>query len=174
MIYRYFILLLAASALLVGIQAPNLLKQYQQRLAAQYAEAMVYYRDYRVLADRYYDGDINRLIAAHRQSNEPAFQEEADIIEKLVSRVAIFEQQLKLHQQAYPYQLWALVWNNNDELMRGTLKEYSFNVPLDQRALATGAIFALTIAVVIDLLWALVKRLLRRQRSKTNVSGRRL
>ncbi|MBG23481.1 MAG: hypothetical protein CMF22_08500 [Idiomarinaceae bacterium] len=173
MIYRYFILLIATTALLVGIQAPNLLTQYQQRLAAQYAEAMVYYRDYQALADRHYQGDLQRLIEAHRQSNEPAFQEEAAIIEKLVTRVALFEQQLQLHQQSYPAQLWALAWQNNEELLQGTLTEYSFNVPLNQRALATGALFALAVAVLIDLLWAASKRLFTRRRTFTNVSGRR-
>lgn len=174
MIYRYFILIIAAAALLIGIQAPNLLNQYQQRLAAQYAEALVYYQDYQAIAERHYDGDLQRLIEAHRQSNEAAFQEEALIIEKLVTRVATFEQQTRLHQQSYPAQLWAMIWQNNEELMQGTLNEYSFNVPLDQRALATGALFALAAAVLIDLCWALLKKLFSRRRTTTTVSGRRL
>lgn len=174
MIYRYFILIIAAAALLIGIQAPNLLNQYQQRLAAQYAEALVYYQDYQAIAERYYDGDLQRLIEAHRQSNEAAFQEEALIIEKLVARVAVFEQQTRLHKQSYPAQLWAMVWQNNEELMQGTLNEYSFNVPLDQRALATGALFALAAAVIIDLGWALLKKLFSRRRTTTTVSGRHL
>ncbi|WP_258806801.1 DUF2937 family protein [Pseudidiomarina sp. CB1] len=174
MIYRYFILIIAAAALLLGIQAPNLLNQYQQRLAAQYAEAMVYYEDYQALADRYYDGDLERLIDAHRASSEAAFREEAAIIEKLVTRVALFEQQTRLHQQSYPAQLWALIWQHNEELLDGTIKEYSFNVPLNQRALATGALFALAIAVLTDVLWAALKRLFSRRRITTNVSGRRL
>lgn len=174
MIYRYSILIIAASALLLGIQAPNLLTQYQQRLAAQYAEAMVYYRDYKDLADRFYEGDVERLIAAHQQSDEAAFQAEAKIIEKLVTRVAMFEQQTRLQQQSYPAQLWALTWQHNEELMQGTLQHYSFNVPLNQRAIATGAVFALIVAVLIDLLWALLKRLFSPRRVSTTVSGRRL
>lgn len=174
MIYRYFILCIAASALLLGIQAPNLLTQYQQRLAAQYAEAMVYYRDYQALADRFYEGDLQRLIEAHKNSNEEAFREEALIIKKLVTRVELFEQQQRLHQQSYPQQLWALAWQHNEELLQGTLEHYSFNVPLNQRALATGALLALAVAIFIDLVGAAGKRVVSRRRRRTNVSGRRL
>ncbi|RUO60236.1 DUF2937 family protein [Pseudidiomarina insulisalsae] len=165
MIYRYFILCLAAVTLLIGIQAPNLLTQYQQRLAAQYAEAMVYYRDYQQLADQFYNGELERLIAAHKQSPEPAFQQEAKIIEKLVQRVARFEQQLQLQQQNYVQQLWALVWRHDDELLSGTLEQYSFNVPLNQQALATGALLALALVVLVDIITGLGKRTLRRRRS---------
>ena len=166
MIYRYFILCVAASALLLGIQAPNLLTQYQQRLAAQYAEAMVYYRDYQTIADTHFDGDMQALIRAHQTSDEAAFRDEAPIIEKLVVRVNAFEQQLQLQQQSYPNQLWALVWQHDEELLTGTMEQYSFNVPLTQQAIATGALIALAIVVLIDFIWLVLKRLFRRRGDK--------
>ncbi|MDN7128511.1 DUF2937 family protein [Pseudidiomarina sp. 1APR75-15] len=164
MIYRYFILTLAACALLLGIQAPNLLTQYQQRLAAQYAEAMVYYRQYQIIADRYYDGEISGLIAAHEQNPAPAFQEEAKVIAELVERVKTFERQQRYFTQDYPAQLWSLAWQHDEELMTGTLQQYSFNVPLNQQAIATGALIALAVVVVMDSLAALVRGLWRRRR----------
>lgn len=172
MIYRYFIVSLAACALLLGIQAPNLLTQYQQRLAAQYAEAMVYYRQYQAIADRYYNGDIEGLIAAHEQNAVPAFQEEAKVIADLVNRVQTFEQQQRYFKQNYPTQLWSLVWRHNDELMKGTLEQYSFNVPLNQRAIATGALLALVLVVVVDSLGAMLKGMWRRRRRHRSVSRR--
>ncbi|CAB0150040.1 hypothetical protein PSI9734_00611 [Pseudidiomarina piscicola] len=171
MIYRYFILCLAAAALLLGIQAPNLLAQYQQRLAAQYAEAMVYYRQYQDIAETHYDGSIEALITAHQQSDQPAFREEADIIRNLQVRVKSFEQQQKLLQQPYPAQLWSLTLYHEPELMNGTLEHYSFNVPLNQKAIATGALIALVLVVLFDLLGALmkmaVKGLWRRRRQRS-------
>ncbi|MBY6063007.1 DUF2937 family protein [Pseudidiomarina sediminum] len=162
MIYRYFVLTLTACALLLGIQAPNLLTQYQQRLAAQYAEAKVYYDDYQVIADRYFEGELDALIAAHENSTEPAFREEAAIIRKLVQRITAFERQQQLQQQSYPAQLWALVWQHDEELLQGTLEQYSFNVPLTQTALATGALVALAFALLSDVLVGGCKRLGRR------------
>lgn len=169
MIYRYFVLILTACALLLGIQAPNLLTQYQQRLAAQYAEAKVYFDDYQVIADRYYEGDLQGLIAAHETSDEPAFRDEAAIIRKLVQRIAVFEQQLQLQQQSYPAQLWALVWQHDEELMQGTVQHYSFNVPLSPTALATGALLALALALLSDLSVGVGKGLWRRRKRRHKV-----
>lgn len=172
MIYRYFILCLAAGALLIGIQAPNLLTQYKQRLAAQYAEAMVYYRQYQTIADKYYDGEISGLIEDHEASQQPAFQEEAVIIRNLVQRVRTFEQQQRYFQTDYPSQLWSLAWRHDEELMTGTLEHYSFNVPLDQRAIATGALLALALVVMVDTCGAACKGVWRRRRQRRYTSRR--
>ncbi|MGQ4275829.1 DUF2937 family protein [Pseudidiomarina sp. E22-M8] len=173
MIYRYFILCLAAAALLMGIQAPNLLAQYQQRLAAQYAEAMVYYQQYQAIADTYYNGQISGLIEAHEENQQPAFQEEAKIISNLVQRVQTFEQQQRYFQADYPTQLWSLAWRHDEELMTGTLEHYSFNVPLNQQAIATGGLFALVLVVIIDTLGATWKGMWRRRRRHRGYTNRR-
>lgn len=166
MLYRYLILFVGAGALLIGVQIPNFLTQYQQRLDAQLTEALVYYAQYQKIADTYYGGDIEKVIAAHENSEQPAFQAEVEPLRDLVARVKNFRYQQQLMQGDYVTQLWNLATQADPELRAATWREYSYNVPLSQRAVVTGLIVAFLLVVLMDLCVGGCQRAYQRMQQK--------
>lgn len=172
MLYRYFVIALALTAALVGVQIPNYVTQYQQRIDAQFTEAMVYYKEYQRIADNYLDGDIEALIRLHETSESPVFQEEAIPLRELVHRVKLFEYEQSQLQQGYLRQLWFIATAASPELREQTLRMYSFNVPLTQQAVITGVVAAILVVVLLDIFVAccrhLIHRIMRRRSQPVN------
>ena len=168
MLYRYLLLLIAVMTAFVGVQIPNFLTQYQQRLDAQYSEAMVYYRQYQQIATEHFGGDVQRLIDHHRNSSDRAIRDSAEPIQTLVTRITRFRAQQQGLQAGYLGQLWFIATQSDEELRESTWRMYSYNVPFTQQALLTGLLFAALVVVVCDLLFSGCGRLLRR-RTKVNV-----
>lgn len=150
MLYRYFVLIIGATALLIGVQIPNFVTQYQQRLDAQLTEALVYYVQFEEIAERYFDGDMQALIRKHETSTEEVFRAEAQPLRDLVERVARYRYQQAQLNASYPEQLWFIATQADPELRASTWRTYSFNVPLTQQAVITGGLFALLLVLLLD------------------------
>lgn len=174
MLYRYFIIALAIAAALIGVQIPNYLTQYQQRLDAQLTEALVYYNEYQRIADKYFDGDMTALITLHETSENPVFQDEAVPLRQLVERVQRFQFEQSQLQQGYLQQLWFVATAASPELREHTWRMYSFNVPLNQRAVITGVVAALMLVLLLDILTGGCRMVIRRIRRKHRPTGRDL
>src|SRR5690554_3605948 len=150
MLQRYFVMFLALAAVLVGVQIPNFVTQYEQRLDAQLSEAMVYYREYQRIADTYLDGDMQALIELHETNDNPVFREEAIPIRTLIERVELFRFEQQQLAKGYLAKLWFIATAANAQLRADTWRVYSFNVPLTQQAVFTGVLFALLAALLFD------------------------
>lgn len=169
MLYRYVLLVVAVVTAFVGVQIPNFLTQYQQRLDAQYSEAMVYYRQYQTIATAHFGGDVQRLIDHHRASTDAAIRESAEPIQTLVNRIARFRTQQQGLQTGYLGQLWFIATQAEPELRDSTWRMYSYNVPFTQQALVTGLVFALLVVFVLD---ALLSGLMHALRRRSRISAR--
>src|SRR5690554_5939607 len=150
MLHRYFVIALSLLAVLIGVQLPNFITQYEQRLDAQYTEAMVYYKEYKRIADTYLNGDMQALIEMHEQSDNPVFQDEAVPIRELVRRVELYRYEQQQLRQGYLKQIWFVVWQANPEMRDNTWRMYSFNVPLTQQAVISGIMAALLAVLLFD------------------------
>lgn len=150
MLHRYFVIALALFAVLIGVQLPNFITQYQQRLDAQYTEAMVYYNEYKRIADTYLNGDMNALIKMHEQSDNPVFKSEAEPIRELMRRVELYRHEQQQLSQGYLKQIWFVVWQANPEMRDNTWRMYSYNVPLTQQAVISGIVAALLAVLLFD------------------------
>jgi hypothetical protein len=164
MIHRYFLLIIAMCALLVGVQLPNFVTQYQQRLDAQYTEAMVYYRHYKAIADKYLDGDMNALLATHENSASEIFKAEAVPLRELIRRVELFEFERQQLNTSLVEQLWFIATEANPELRKNTWQQYSYNVPMTQQAVVTGILSAFLVIIVLDICIGGCRRIVRRGR----------
>lgn len=164
MLYRYLLMLIAVMTAFVGVQIPNFITQYQQRLDAQYSEAMVYYRQYQQIATNHFGGDLQRLIDHHRSSSDVAIRDSAEPIQTLVNRVERFRNQQQGLQTSYLGQLWFIATQSDQELRDSTWRLYSYNVPFTQQALVTGLVVAALVVIGLDLLLSGCGRLLRRRR----------
>ena len=150
MLHRYFVIALALLAVLIGVQLPNFITQYEQRLDAQFTEAMVYYKEYQRIADTYLNGDMQALIKMHEQSDNPVFKDEAVPIRELVRRVELCRYGQQQLNQGYLHKIWFVAWHANPEMRDDTWRMYSFNVPLTRQAVFTGVIAALLAVLLFD------------------------
>ncbi|MDP2759394.1 MAG: DUF2937 family protein [Sideroxyarcus sp.] len=161
-LYRYLIVIVACLALLVGLQVPNFVDQYQKRIDAHLREVSINLQSFQAIADKYFAGDLNQLIKLHYNSGEKPFQEEGAAIEQMVQRKLRFEADLAALQTSLPLKAFRVLFRGDREMIDEALGQYSYAVPLNQDALLFGATFALTLLLLLELLLALARRISKR------------
>ena len=165
-LYRYSMILIACAALLLGIQIPNFVDQYQKRLDAHLSEVKNNLRGYQDIADRLYGGSIAALIAKHQQSDDQAFKEEAQPIANIVQRYERFSQELAALATGLAGKIAHIVTQGDRELIAETYNNYSFAVPLNEDAVISGFIFMGMVVFVIEALRLTIVRLVHPRRGK--------
>ena len=156
-LYRYLIVVVACISLLVGLQIPNFIDQYQKRVDAHLREVTINLQPFQEIANKYFGGDMNKLIELHRNSGVKPFQEEGMAIEKMVQRKLRFEADLAALQASLPLKAWRVLVQGDREMIDEALAQYSYAVPLNQDALVFGAGVAIVILLLVELLLALAR-----------------
>ena len=155
--HRYLMIVVACIALLIGLQLPNLADQYEKRVDAHLREVTINFQPYQEIADKYFNGSIEKLIELHRKSGEKPFQEEGAAVEKMYQRKLRFEGEMAALQTSLPYRIVHILFSGDQEMMGETLAQYSYTVPLNQDALVVGAVIAATVLLVLELLLAIAR-----------------
>lgn len=156
-LHRYLLIVLACAALLAGIQIPNLVDQYEKRVDAHLREAVLAFKPYQALADKYFGGDINKLIALHQKNQAKPIRDEGNVIQQMIKRKQHLQQAYDDMQASLPVQIYRLVLRGDRDLMRETLQQYTYSVPLTQEALMAGAAAVVILLALTELLLALVR-----------------
>ncbi len=156
-LHRYLMIVVACIALLVGIQVPGFVDQYQKRVDAHLREVTINLQPYQDIANKYFGGSIEKLIELHRKSEVKPFQEEGSAIEKMYQRKQRFSAEMQALNAALPYQIAHVLFSHDPEMLDETLAQYSYTVPLNQDALLVGAALALVILLLLELLLAVAR-----------------
>ena len=82
----YSRLLIFAGGLLLGIQVPNFVDQYERRIDAHYLEVNANISGFQSTADLPFSGDMEALIAYYADSNDLVFESDAQSIRSIVDR----------------------------------------------------------------------------------------
>jgi hypothetical protein len=170
-IYRYMMIVVACVALLIGLQVPNFVDQYQKRVDAHLREVTINLLPFQALADKYFSGDMDKLVALHRSSGEKPFQEEGSALEQMMQRKLRFEADLAALNVNLVRRVWHVLVQPDTELFEETLVQYSYALPLKQDALTFAAGFVLSILLLVESLLALVRFALRRLAARSNKVG---
>jgi hypothetical protein len=169
-LYRYLMIIVACISLLLGLQFPNFVDQYQKRVDAHLREVSVNLQPFQDIAIKYFSGDMNKLIELHRNSSEKAFQEEGAAIEKMVARKLRFEADLSALNTSLPLKTLHVLLHGDKEIRDEALAQYSYAVPLNQDALMFGACVAIAILLLVELLFALASIVGKKLTRPTNTS----
>jgi hypothetical protein len=153
--HRYFIVIVACIALLIGIQIPNVADQYQKRIDAHLREVTIDFQPFQDIANKYFSGSIDQLIELHRKSEVKPFQDEANAIENMFQRKHRFEAELSALQTSLAKKLLHIALDGDREMMDETLAQYSYAVPLNKDALVVGAVSVTASILIVELLLAL-------------------
>ncbi len=154
-LHRYVTLIAACAALLIGIQVPSFVDQYAKRVDAHLREVTVNFEPYQTIANKYFYGNIQKLIDLHRKSGEKSFQEEGSAIEKMYLRKQRFDAEKTALDTILPYQFIHILFDPDREILDETLAQYSYNVPLNREAIVMGVALAVAMLLALELLLTL-------------------
>jgi len=155
-LYRYLIVAIACIAMLLGLQIPNFVDQYQKRLDAHLREVTTNLQPFQDIANKYLAGNLGKLIEMNINSDANPLQEEGLAIEKMAERKLRFETEMTALQTNLAMKILHIWLNGDQEILEEAKSHYSYAVPIDQNALVVGAVTAIIILVMAEILFALV------------------
>jgi hypothetical protein len=166
--YRYFLIVVACAALLVGIQVPNFVDQYEQRLDAHFIEAATNLRGFQEIADRYFGGSLDALIEKHEASDDNVFRDEAKPIKEIYLRYLRFKAEKQALDTEHAGKVAHLLAYGDRELLSETYTNYSFAMLLNRTSVLSG-LFIVTIVLLAIELIRLIGKLILGRRARLSV-----
>lgn len=160
MIHRYFMIAVFGACLMLGVQAPNFVEQYGNRIDAHYLEVVENLKGFQEIADRFHGGDILALIKHHRASRDSTFLTEAEPIERMLERKTRFGKEREALKGAFAWKAAHLLVRGDRETIGETYEMYSPGLRLDRQAIGTGLGVALLACLLLELLLGAGKRVL--------------
>jgi len=143
---------------ILGVQFPEFIQQYSQRLSGHLNEALSQLSEHQLVADRHFDGSLKSMVEKYLTNSEPSIKETAVIINNISHRVTDLKSQLfNIQETEYIERLYYFITQFDSSMAEATLKQYQLAIPLNLPALLTGIILALSIILIIYILLSLIK-----------------
>ncbi len=168
-LYRYLLILIACASILLGIQIPNFVDQYEKRLDAHFIEVEKSLRGYQEIANRHYNGSVAALIKKHEESEERVNRDEAEPIRNIYERYLRFKNEKRSLETDLAGKAAFIIAKGDRELINETYINYSFTIPLNQAAVLSGALSAAFVLVVVELLLTALSWLFRSPRRRSTL-----
>ena len=154
-LYRYLMIIVACISLLIGVQIPSFVDQYQKRVDAHLREVTINLQPFQEIANTYFGGNLDKLIELNLRANAKPLQEQGAAIALMVKRKSRFEADMAALQASLPMKALHVLFSGDREMIDEALGQYSYTVPLNQDALLFGAAVSLLILLILELLFAL-------------------
>lgn len=140
-----------AVGILLGIQVPSFVEQYNQRIDAHFREVNINISGFQDTADRLFDGDLEALIAYYANSNDAVFESDAGSIRLVVTRYnRLLVERSALDSNAFAVAMHVM-FNADQEFYQEAMRQYSYTVPLNTIAIQWGLAVAIFITLILDL-----------------------
>jgi len=148
----YLRLVVFALGLLLGVQVPGFVDDYAKRVAAQRAESDESLLGFRQTAARFFQGDLNGLLAHYRASDDEVMRSDAASVRHLLQRAELLETEWLAMQAPWYAQAWHLATAADRDILRQTLEAYTYQVLLAPQAIAWALSVGLAFAWLAELL----------------------
>ena len=149
----YSRLLLFAGGLLLGIQVPSFIDQYEKRVDAHYQEVSANISGFQSTAQLLFDGELEALISYYQSSNDEVFKRDAGSIRIIADRFnRISAERVALAGNLLNVAFHVLL-RPDREIFDETISQYSYTVPLNSLAVQWGLALAVFLIISIDLCW---------------------
>jgi len=143
---------------ILGVQAPEFMQQYIQRLSGHLDEAKFQLQQFQSIADLQFNGDLTLMLERYQKNSDTAIVETGKVISAMVERVSGFEFQLsQLQTSDYTNQLYYFIHQIDIPMAKATLNNFQLAVPLTIGALSTGVTFAFIILILQLFLTTILK-----------------
>ena len=147
----YSRLLIFAGGLLLGIQVPNFVDQYERRIDAHYLEVSANISGFKSTADLLFSGDIQALITYYVDSNDLVFESDAQSIRSIVARYNRISNEREAMSGNILTAAMHVILYADDEFIGETFEQYGYTIPLNMLAVEWGLAIALLLTITIDL-----------------------
>lgn len=162
MLYRYFSILSATVLVLCGLQVPGFINQYEQRVSAHLLEVRDSLSRFQEIANRHHEGSLEALIDHHRQSGDPTFVSEADVIAALYERYRRFSGELTALETSLLGRVTHIAVAADRDLVEETATHYLWIITLNRESIVCAAVALIVGIVLLDLVRGLVLIAIRR------------
>lgn len=143
---------------ILGVQLPEFMQQYQQRLAGHLAEAQSQLNQFEIIAQQHFDGSIITMVTRYKNNSEAAIVSTGELIERLSLRVEYLSTHLaQITQSDYLHNVYLFIWHLDNEIAKGTAEHFSMAIPLELNAIATGGTLAITALILKTITVNLIK-----------------
>lgn len=153
-----------ALGILLGVQAPNLLAQYEHRVDAHLAEVTRNFAGFQQIADQYFDGNVSALILHHEQSSDRVFHDEGAVIARMWDRLQHLQQVQARLAGGLATKLAHLAFTADDEIRQEAIDGYQATVPLTADAILCGLLAGFLLGGTTEALFGSVTWMRRRPR----------
>jgi len=154
---EYTIRLVFTAGILFGVQVPNFIDQYTQKVSAHYLEAAENFSGFQATADKFHGGSVKALIERHETSDDPVFQSEASPIKEIHSRIQAFSSELKALNTNLFSKIFHVAFKSDRAVLKETVSEYSATVPLNTDAIICGLGLGMVSALLCDVFFFMLK-----------------
>ncbi|ABI58025.1 hypothetical protein Mlg_2685 [Alkalilimnicola ehrlichii MLHE-1] len=148
---NYLRLLLFFSAALIGVQVPGFVDQYGQSLQARHAESGRSLAAFQQDAERYFEGDMARLIEHYRRSSDPVFHDGGASLQSLYDRHRALAEALAAYQSSPLQAYWQALVAPVADVREQTWTAYAYVIRLSPVAIGFGAALGVLAALLGEL-----------------------
>ncbi|MGZ9899743.1 DUF2937 family protein [Shewanella gaetbuli] len=149
-IIEYFRLILFVCGVLIGVQFPAFIDQYGQRLEAHLLESQLSLQAFQRDADKFFAGDIHRLISHYQRSADEVVQAGGNNIQTIYDRAEQLQAALQQFKQSELSSIQHVLITPVDNIRTETWQGFTHMVVLDTYAILMGLVLGLFIALLTE------------------------
>ncbi len=137
-ILEYLRLILFIGGVLVGIQVPGFVDQYGKSLESHFRESVTSLEGFKDDANKYFNGDLDKLIDHYQGDQDPVFNDGGDSINDIYNRNIMLGKAIEeFNENAYSSYIHVIL-NPIPEIKNEVWKSYTYNIMLDMPAIIWG------------------------------------
>lgn len=150
---------------ILGVQLPEFIQQYQQRLAGHLTEAKMQLAQFEVIAQQHFDGSLVTMISRYKDNSEASIINTGELIERLSARVEYLNSHLaQVMGSDYLQSVYLFILHVDKQIAAGTMEHFAMAIPLELSAIATGATLAIVALLLKEVTMLTVKRAFNREK----------
>ena len=158
----YLRLILFVSGVLIGVQAPSFVEQYGKSLEAHYRESSLSLQAFENDAQRYFDGDLNKLIEHYQSNSDPVINAGGDNIRAIYSRNTVLAQARTAFYSSGYHAYMQVFFKPLLEIKAEVRANYTYSIVLNPSAIISGLGCGFMLSLIIELSALLAIKLWRR------------
>ncbi len=149
-IFEYLRLILFIGGVLVGIQVPGFVDQYGKSLESHFRESVTSLEGFKSDANKYFSGDLDKLIDHYQSDQDPVFSDGGDSIKDIYNRNIMLGKAIEeFNENAYsPY--IHVILNPIPEIKTEVWKSYTYNIMLDMPAIIWGLLAGFVLTAISE------------------------
>jgi hypothetical protein len=140
----------------MGIQVPAVVDQYEKRVDAHLLEALDLIAGFQQTADKYFNGDMQALVAHYKKSDDVIFRDDAVNIQFINDRVMQLQNEIQALQQSSIFRTSHVLLTPNSKILTETIQQYSYVILINPIALIWGLVSGFIVAALLDMLFGIV------------------